>query len=102
MFERIVGLVCCILCAFPLFIIGYYYKNSREPIGFWAGDKSLKEKVKDVPGYNGEMTKLFLSCAFALIAAGVLCLFYVNAGICAILLECSAGIYVAWKRYKKI
>ena len=53
--EGIVGLVCCILCSFPLFVMGHYNKNSREPLTFWAGDKSLKEKVKDIQGYNNEI-----------------------------------------------
>lgn len=50
--EGIVGLVCCILCAFPLFVVGYYNRNSREPITFWAGDKNLKVKVKDIQEYS--------------------------------------------------
>ena len=52
MAERIIGLVCCLLCAFPFFVIGIYNKDSREPIHFWSGDVSLKNKVKDVKGYN--------------------------------------------------
>ena len=70
----IVGLVSCLLCAFPLFVMGYYNKNSREPIVFWAGDKGLKEKVKDIQGYNDEMSKLYIRCALAFVAAGILCL----------------------------
>ena len=46
--EGIVGATCCILCAFPLFVMGHYNKNNREPLTFWAGDMSLKEKVKDI------------------------------------------------------
>ena len=60
--EGIVGLVCCILCAFPLFVMGHYNKNSRDPLTFWAGDKSLKEKVKDIQGYNNEISKLYKMC----------------------------------------
>lgn len=48
MLAKIVALVCCILCAWPLFIIAYYNKNSREPIAFWASDKALKRKVQDI------------------------------------------------------
>lgn len=98
----IVGLVSCLLCAFPLFVIGYYNKNSREPIVFWAGDKSLKEKVKDIQGYNDEISKLYIRRALAFVAAGILCLIYFEFGIVCILLESTLGIYVVWRIYKNI
>ena len=46
MVGRIAALVCCLLCAFPFFVIGVYDKDSSEPIDFWSGDTSLKAKVK--------------------------------------------------------
>lgn len=52
----IIGLVSCLLCAFPFFVIGNFGKDSKEPVVFWSGDKSLKEKVKDVKGYNREIS----------------------------------------------
>lgn len=55
MAEKIVGLVACLLCAVPFLIIGIFEKNSKEPITFWSGDKTLKSKVKDVTAYNLEM-----------------------------------------------
>lgn len=100
--EGIVGLVCCILCAFPLFVVGYYNRNSREPITFWAGDKNLKVKVKDIQGYNDEISKLYIKCALAFVATGILCVVYFWVGIVCILLECTLGIYVVWKIYKNI
>ena len=102
MLGRIIGMVCCTLCAFPFFIIGYYNKNSKEPINFWSGDKKLKETVKNVQGYNDEMSKLYMKCALAFVAAGVLCLIHIGVGICFMLLECTLGIYVVWKIYKNI
>lgn len=100
--EGIVGLVCCVLCAFPLFVVGYYNKNSREPITFWAGDKSLKAKVKDVRGYNDEISKLYIKCAMAFLVTGIVCVVSFDVGIVCILLECTLGIYVVWKIYKSI
>lgn len=102
MLGRIIGMVCCILCAFPFFIIGYYNKNSKEPINFWSGDKNLKEKVKDIQGYNDEISKLYIRCALAFVATGVMCLIHLGIGICFILLESTLGIYVVWKIYKSI
>ena len=60
---RIIGLVCFLLCAFPFFVIGIYNKDSREPISFWSGDTSLKDKVKNIKGYNTEMAGLYKKCA---------------------------------------
>ena len=48
MAEKIVGLISCLLCAVPFLIIGIFEKNSKEPITFWSGDKTLKSKAKDV------------------------------------------------------
>jgi len=100
--EGIVGLACCILCAFPLFVVGHYNKNSREPLPFWGGDKSLKEKVRDIQGYNNEISKLYRKCAWAFVATGILCLIYFWFGIICLLLESTLGIYVVWKIYKNI
>lgn len=72
MVGRIIGLVCCLLCAFPFFVINIYNKDSSEPIGFWSGDVSLKDKVKDIKGY-------------------ILLVF-----------DCSVGIYLAYRVYKGI
>ncbi|MFR7844071.1 MAG: hypothetical protein ACLU3U_14020 [Gallintestinimicrobium sp.] len=65
MAEKIVGLISCLLCAVPFLIIGIFEKNSKEPITFWSGDKTLKSKVKDVTAYNLEMGMLYQECAFA-------------------------------------
>ena len=52
MLERIICLFCCLLCAFPLFVVSKYDKEGNEPMGFWTNDKSLKSKVKNVSEYN--------------------------------------------------
>lgn len=68
MAEKIVGLISCLLCAVPFLIIGIFEKNSKEPITFWSGDKTLKSKVKDVTAYNLEMGMLYQKCAFCIYA----------------------------------
>ncbi len=50
--EGVIGLVSCIMCSVPFWIIAVYDKDSREPIGFWSGDKTLKDKLKNVKEYN--------------------------------------------------
>ncbi len=98
----IIALVSCLLCAFPLFVIGNYGKDSKEPVAFWAGDKSLNGKVKDVKGYNQEMSKLYKRWSLTFVLTGVLCLLSMYIGVICIVLECTAGIYIVWKMYKGI
>lgn len=98
----IIGLVCCLLCAFPFFVIGNFGKDSKEPIGFWAGDESLKGKVKNVKSYNQEMSKLYKIWSLTFVITGVLCLMPMYIGVVGIVLECTVGIYIAWKAYKNI
>ncbi len=100
--EGIVGLICCLLCAFPLFVMGYFNKDSKTPIAFWAGDKTLKEKVKDTRRYNSEISKLYMRCSLTFVITGVICMVSFGVGIICILFESTAGIYIVWKLYKKI
>lgn len=100
--EGVIGLVCCILCAFPFLVVGHYNRNSREPISFWSGDRNLKTKVKDVQGYNKEMSKLYIKCAMAFIASGIVCVVNFGVGIVCILFESTLGIYIVWRIYKSI
>lgn len=59
MVGGIIGLVACIMCAVPFFVISRYDKDSSEPIAFWSGDETLKTKVKDVKTYNQKMARLY-------------------------------------------
>ena len=89
MAEKIVGLISCLLCAVPFLIIGIFEKNSKEPITFWSGDKTLKSKVKDVTAYN-------------LMLSGICCLISLGFGIVMLVLDCTAGVYLMYRSYKRI
>lgn len=102
MVGRIVALVCCLLCAFPLLVIGVYDKDSSEPITFWSGDTSLKDKVKDVKGYNTEIAGLYKKCALFFLLTGILFVVFPIAGIVLLAFDCSVGIYLAYRVYKGI
>lgn len=102
MAERIISVICCVLCAVPFFIISRYDANSVTPITFWAGDKTLKKKVKDVAGYNKEMAALYGKCAWAILAAALLCVFSAGVGIVFLCVECIVGIYIVYICYTKI
>ena len=101
-FSGVIGLISCVMCAIPFFIISKYEKDSKDPITFWSGDKTLKKIVKDVKGYNGEMAEVYRKCAWAFMIAGLGCLIYMPIGIGLISLECTVGIYVVWRIYKKV
>lgn len=98
----IIGFASCLLCAFPLFVMGHWGKESREPLVFWTGDKDLKEKVKDVKGYNQKIATLYKKCALAFGLAGLVCMVHWGIGAACILLACTVGLYVVRRSYKRI
>lgn len=102
MVGRIIGVVSCVMCAIPFFIIATYDKSSKNPINFWSGDTSLKTKVKNVSGYNQEMSGLYLKCAYAFMLTGVMYLISPLIGTTMICFESTLGIYVVYRSYKKI
>ncbi len=104
MAGKIVGLISCLLCAIPFLIIGIFERNSREPITFWSGDKTLKSKAKDVIAYNLEMGMLYQKCAFAFMLSGICCLISLGFGfgIVMLVLDCTAGVYLMYRSYKRI
>ena len=44
---QIIYCFCCLMCAFAFILIPLLNKETKEPISFWSGDASLKEKVKE-------------------------------------------------------
>ncbi len=102
MVGKIVAFVACLLCAVPFGIIAKYNKDSREPISFWSGDTSLKDKVKNVQAYNSEMSALYFKCAAALLLTGVGFWIATPVGILLLCFDCTLGIYVVYRIYKKI
>ncbi|MBO5032377.1 MAG: hypothetical protein J6D08_10915 [Lachnospiraceae bacterium] len=103
MIGRIIGMVCCFLCAFPLFIISHYNRDSREPIVFWAGDeKKIKAGIKNVKDYNYEMSRLYVKCSLAFVIVGILCLIHPAIGLIGIVFNCTIGVYMVWRLYKEI
>ena len=102
MVENIIALVSCLMCAVPFFIISIYNKDSREPISFWSGDTSLKGKVKNVREYNQEMAALYHKCALAFCITGLIFIFSMVFGTVLLCLECSVGILLVYRNYKRI
>lgn len=102
MVGRIVGLIACIICAFPFFIISVYDKDSNEPINFWSGDTTLKSKVRNVQEYNKEMAGLYKKCAITFLVTGIGFLAIPMLGVIMVCFDCTLGIYLVYRNYKKI
>ncbi len=102
MLSRIIGLVACLICAVPFFIIAVYKRDSKEPINFWSGDKTLKSKVKNVSEYNYQMTTLYKKGALAFLIAGIGFLIHPILGLVLVCCNCTLGIYLMYRSYKKI
>ncbi len=102
MVGRIVGLVFCLMCAVPFFIISVYNKDSKEPINFWSGDTTLKSKVKNVTEYNNKMATLYKRCALAFLISGIGFLIFPFLGVIMVCFDCTLGIYLMYGNYKII
>jgi hypothetical protein len=102
MLGRIIGLISCLMCAFPFLVIGVFNKDSREPITFWSGDATLKSKVKNVAEYNEKMAVLYKKCAIAFVISGVGWFISPVVGVIMICFDCTLGIWLVYKRYRKI
>lgn len=102
MIGRIIGAFSCLLCAFPFFLIPRYSKESNTPIAFWSGDSTLKEKVTDVPKYNAEMASLYQKYAISFLISAIAFAVAPEVGIVLLCLNCTVGIYLLYRCYKKI
>ncbi|MGN0339062.1 MAG: hypothetical protein ACI4D0_01055 [Lachnospira sp.] len=102
MAGRIIGFISCVMCAVPLLIIAIYNKDSKEPISFWSGDKTLKGKVTNIKEYNREMALLYKRWAISFIIAGIGVIVIPVVGVILICLDCTLGIYLVYRKYKRI
>lgn len=100
--EGMIGLVSCLLCAWPFLIMACFGKDSKTPISFWSGDQSLSDRITNVKDYNAKMAKLYGRCAAAFVIAGICCLVFWVIGIALVLAECTFGLYYVYKSYKKM
>ena len=102
MAGRIISVICYLMCALPFWVIAKYQVNSKDPISFWSGDTSLKDKVKNVPDYNREMAAVYQKYAWTYVAAAVAGAIHPMAGVAVLAVACTAGIVLVFRAYKKI
>ena len=102
MAGRIISFIAYMLCAVPFWVIAKYNKNSKDPISFWSGDNSLKDKVKDIPAYNREMAAVYNKYAWTYAGAAVAGAVHPMAGVAVLAVACTVGIFLVYRAYKKI
>lgn len=53
MAETIICVVILMICAVPLIILGIVQYRSKDPVGFWSGQKPpVREQITDIKAYN--------------------------------------------------
>ena len=102
MAGRIISFICYLLCAVPFWTIAKYNKNSKDPISFWSGDTSLKDKVKDIPAYNREMAAVYNRYAWCFAVAAVGGAVHPLVGVGILAFACTVGIFLVYRAYKRI
>ena len=104
--EEIVGQViycfCLLVCALAFILIPLINKETKEPIGFWSGDTSLKDKVKDVENYNKKMTRLYLGYGLCYVVASLIIFISFTISIVILIFNVTIGIFIVYKIYKRI
>ena len=101
MAGRIIGFICYTMCAVSFWVIAKFGKDGKDPISFWSGDTSLKDKVKDVASYNREMSRVYTIYGWAYFAAAVGGAIHPIAGVAVLALDL-VGIVFVYRAYKKI
>ena len=102
MIGQCIGCFSCMLCAIPFFVIAKLGKDGKNPIAFWSGDTSLKNIIQNVKEYNKGMAKLYNYYGLSFALAGLIMLFAPMLGIALCMVNCSLGIFVVFKMYKKL
>ena len=104
--EEVVGQViycfCLLVCALAFILIPLLNKETKEPIGFWSGDTSLKDQVKDVENYNKKMTKLYLCYGLCYVIAALIVFISFTISIVILIFNVTIGIFIVYKIYKRI
>ena len=75
MAEKIIIFMCAVLCAVPFFLIGYLNRNSDEPITFFSGDTTLKNRIGDIKAYNAAMGRMYCIYALVVLVTGLISFF---------------------------
>ena len=102
MAEKIIIFMCAVLCAVPFFLIGYLNRNSDEPITFFSGDTTLKNRIGDIRAYNAAMGRVYCIYALVVLVTGLISFFNPEVAIVLLLIVCTLGLAVIYFKYKEL
>ena len=102
MFSRILGALVGLLCAAPFYALAMGRDDPRNPIPFWSGDDTLRDKLGDIPAYNREMAALYTRFAGALLADALIAAVWPGAGFMLLIAILAAGLFLIYRRYKTL
>ena len=102
MAEKIIMILCCMLCGLPFWLLAAVGRKGKEPLNFWSGDDRLKAKIADVAAYNHAMGKMYFVYGSLFILAAVLAVFSMVAAVVLLILNCTLGLFLIYKGYGRI
>ena len=102
MAEKVIMILCCVLCGLPFWILAAVGRKGKEPLNFWSGDESLKAKIEDVAAYNNAMGKMYFVYVSVFILSAVLAFFSMAVAVILLILNCTLGLFLIYKCYGRI
>ena len=103
MVGKFVCFFCCLMIAFAFFAMGVGGKDRTDPINYFSGDETLKDKVNDLKSYNAEMSRMYKYWALSWIFVGAS--FFplsIPAGVVVLIIALGVGTIVTYRAYKNI
>lgn len=103
MAEKIILTFVCLLCAFPFYMLAWIGKDSKTPMHFRnSDDEMLRSSVRDVSGYNREMSGAYRCYSLVFLLCATLSALLPAAGLTALLLQASLGLLLLWRKHRAI
>ncbi len=102
MFERILGALVSLLCAAPFYALAMGRDDPCNPIPFWSGDDTLRDKLSDIPAYNREMAALYTRFAGVLLANALIAGVWPGASFMLLIAILAVGLFLIHRRYKAL
>jgi len=89
MAENIIAFVIVLLASMIFIVIGISQIRSKEPVGFYTGEKPpKKEQLLDMGAWNKKHGCMWIVYGLSIIAAFIICLFVTTEIIAATILLC--------------
>ena len=103
MVGKFVCFFCCLMIAFAFFSMGFGGKDRMDPINYFSGDETLKDKVKDLKNYNAEMSRMYKYWALAWVVVGALYFpLPISAGVAVMIIALGVETIITYRVHKNI